>query len=211
MLVNWPFGEPVIANIDGDAAIEGIYSTMGGGLLGVEMAGRPNPGWPVQVGESIVGTPVVGDLSGRGKLDLVVLDRGGTLHLLQSDEEVAELEWSQFGSDPGHSFVYQGELSRPAKKTNLAEVGLLPNAPNPFNPSTRLRFHVPVAGPAKVRVYDVSGRLVRILVDGRVGAGVHEVAWDGKDERGRAVPSGTYFGDLQFGGRRTAQKLVLMK
>jgi flagellar hook assembly protein FlgD len=62
-----------------------------------------------------------------------------------------------------------------------------------------------------LRVYDVSGRLVRTLVDGRVEAGRHEVAWDGRDQGGRRTASGVYFYRLQGADREMTRKAVRLR
>lgn len=64
--------------------------------------------------------------------------------------------------------------------------------PNPFASSARVRFTLPRAGRASVRVYGVDGRSVRTLVDAELGAGTHEVVWDGRDTRGRTAAPGMY-------------------
>jgi hypothetical protein len=64
--------------------------------------------------------------------------------------------------------------------------------PNPFNPSTTLRFSVPTAGPVQLSIYDARGQRVATLVDEVVSGGVHELVWRGVDDRGRAVASGVY-------------------
>jgi len=69
---------------------------------------------------------------------------------------------------------------------------LAQNAPNPFNPSTTIRFTVPQTGDVKLVIYDVNGRTVRTLVEAQTPAGVHEVVWDGTDMVGRSVASGVY-------------------
>jgi len=75
---------------------------------------------------------------------------------------------------------------------------VMQNAPNPFNPSTAIRFTLPEAGHVTLVVYDINGRLVRTLVGLAASAaqaflpGHHEVVWDGKDVMGRAVASGVY-------------------
>jgi hypothetical protein len=66
------------------------------------------------------------------------------------------------------------------------------NVPNPFNPITRIRFDLPVAGAATLRIYSVRGELVRTLVDGPVEAGYLTVEWDGTGDDGRPVASGVY-------------------
>jgi flagellar hook assembly protein FlgD len=88
---------------------------------------------------------------------------------------------------------------------------LLGNAPNPFNPKTEIRFRLAGDGPVTLRVYDLAGRLVRTLVDGPVEAGLHAVAWDGRDHTGREQPSGAYF--YRLSGRSTDQtgKMMLVR
>ncbi len=71
-------------------------------------------------------------------------------------------------------------------------------APNPFNPRTVVRFQVETPGPYALDVYDVSGRLVRHL-RGTAVAGWNEQAWDGRGDRGEAMPSGTYLMRIRAG------------
>jgi endonuclease/exonuclease/phosphatase family metal-dependent hydrolase len=75
-----------------------------------------------------------------------------------------------------------------------AEAGarLLPNVPNPFNPSTTVRFELDRAASVKLKIYDARGRLVRELAAGTFTAGIHGVLWDGTDRAGRQVASGVY-------------------
>ena len=61
---------------------------------------------------------------------------------------------------------------------------LTQNAPNPFNPRTKISFVLPAAGDATLCVYDVDGRLVRTLMSGHQEAGERTVTWDGDDDRG---------------------------
>ena len=80
------------------------------------------------------------------------------------------------------------------------------NWPNPFNPSTTIRFSIPSASRVSVRVYDVSGRLVETLVDKQMDAGVHDVVWDASQKA-----SGVYFFRLEAPGFSQTRKLVLIK
>lgn len=86
-----------------------------------------------------------------------------------------------------------------------------PPVPNPFNPSTLLRFSVARTGPVRLSVYSVAGARVRTLVDGSLAAGPHEVRWDGKDDGGRDAGSGTYFVRLEGGGDPVSRKVVLLR
>jgi hypothetical protein len=86
-----------------------------------------------------------------------------------------------------------------------------PGAPNPFHPATELRYILPTDGRARLRVFDVSGRQVAVLVDEMQTAGSHVARWDGRDGRGGALPAGTYFARLELAGEVTSRKIVLIK
>jgi len=80
--------------------------------------------------------------------------------------------------------------------------------PNPTAGVATISFSLEEAGQARLAVFDVQGRSVRRLVDGPVSAGGHTVTWDGKDERGHAVPSGIYFYRLESGRQSEVRKLI---
>ncbi len=83
--------------------------------------------------------------------------------------------------------------------------------PNPFNPATVIRFTLPANQQAVLGVYDVRGYLVNTLVDGPLKAGLHEARWDGRDMRGRAVSSGTYFARLKAANQTEVKSLTLVR
>ncbi|MCB1182410.1 hypothetical protein KDM41_03180 [bacterium] len=80
-----------------------------------------------------------------------------------------------------------------------ARVGLGRPFPNPFNPRVAIPLELDRAGAVTLDVYDARGSRVRRLLAGRVDAGARTVVWDGTDDRGRAVASGTYFARLRTG------------
>ena len=91
-------------------------------------------------------------------------------------------------------------------------LALEPSRPNPFRSSTTLAFSIPQAEHVRLAVYDVSGRLVRTLVDRVMPEGRHEAAWDGKDAANRTVASGVYFYVLDRpGGERLREKMVFLR
>ncbi len=79
-------------------------------------------------------------------------------------------------------------------------------APNPFNPTTTLRFFLPQAAHTRLDIYDVGGRRVATLRDGTLAAGRHEEVW-----HARGNPSGVYFARLQAGSDVEVTRLVLLK
>jgi spore coat protein A len=90
-------------------------------------------------------------------------------------------------------------------------VTLVQNAPNPFNPVTRIGFELGAVGAVDLRVYNVRGQEVRALADRSFPAGMHSVEWDGKDNLGNSVPSGVYFYQLRSGNVVERKKMVLLK
>ncbi len=95
-----------------------------------------------------------------------------------------------------------------------AGVVLNQNHPNPFNPQTTISYELPAsASQARVRLWvlDISGRVVRSLVDEDQTGGAYEVRWDGRDDDGAGVSSGVYFYVLDAMGERQTRKLVLLK
>jgi hypothetical protein len=82
----------------------------------------------------------------------------------------------------------------------IEEARLDPFLPNPFGGDVDLRFALRDGGNASLRIHDVTGRLVRVLLDGPVGPGEHAVVWDGRDDAGNAVAPGVYFARLTAPG-----------
>ena len=88
---------------------------------------------------------------------------------------------------------------------------LYQNHPNPFNPSTVIRFYLPETGDVALDVYDVSGNRVARVAEGRMEKGTHELRWNGRTSSGAACASGVYFSRLTAGKSTASMKMVLMR
>lgn len=86
-----------------------------------------------------------------------------------------------------------------------------PNYPNPFNPSTNILFELPEAMEVRLVLYDLQGRRVRTLYQGTATSGRHTVEWDGLDDAGRAVSSGTYAYALITARGTSSRQLTLIR
>jgi choice-of-anchor B domain-containing protein len=106
--------------------------------------------------------------------------------------------------------IYDQVSTTSAPPVRLAN-RLEPNVPNPFNPSTTIRFTIERAGTTSLRIHDIRGRLVRSLWNGPLVAGSHTAIWNGRDDRDRAVASGVYVLRLEAGEFRSARRIVLTK
>lgn len=84
--------------------------------------------------------------------------------------------------------------------------------PNPFRTGTTIRFSPASPGPVELAIYDAAGREVAALLEGSWrDSGPSEVAWDGRDSRGRPASAGVYFARLEAGGMATHRRIVLLR
>ena len=92
-----------------------------------------------------------------------------------------------------------------------AEYQVYPNYPNPFNPSTEIRFDLKKADDVSITVYNTLGQVVRLLATYRFDAGHHNVSWNSRDSNGNPVPGGVYLYVIQGNGFREIRKMTLVK
>ncbi len=85
------------------------------------------------------------------------------------------------------------------------------NYPNPFNPTTTIRYTLARQGQIDVKVYNAAGRVVQILATGHQPAGLYQVQWDSRNANGSVVPSGMYFVRVEMGGFVQTRKMILQK
>lgn len=107
--------------------------------------------------------------------------------------------------------VYSTGVTTDMKETSPRGFVLNQNFPNPFNPSTVIRFTLEKSQPVSVEIYNVEGRLIRTLVQDNLPEGSHQITWDGKDERGFSLSSGIYFYSLRGSSHQLTKKMVLLK
>lgn len=88
---------------------------------------------------------------------------------------------------------------------------IYPNYPNPFNPTTVIRFDMTQTLPVRVVMYNMVGQQVRVLHDGSLSMGSHSLVWDGRDGTGNAVASGTYFYVIKAGEYMAKGKVMYLR
>lgn len=92
-----------------------------------------------------------------------------------------------------------------------ANAVFLPAAPNPFTGTARIAFALRARARVTLRVYDVRGAMIRVLLDEERDLGRHQAIWDGRDAAGRAQPAGVYFYRLLSGGAASTRKVLLVR
>jgi hypothetical protein len=111
--------------------------------------------------------------------------------------------------------VYGSALTPVAGEMPAPSLVAVRNHPNPFNPRTTLVLDLP-SGPGTVpvvlEVYDARGRRVATVFRGQLEAGrTHGFTWDGRDDAGRALASGTYLARVRAGDQTSAHKMLLLR
>lgn len=134
------------------------------------------------------------------------------------DGLIDELAFYDLSSGPttgagiaSHYYVMFPVTSVPPGAESPRRIALHPSVPNPFSPSTMIRFDLDKADAVELTIYDVTGRRVRTLVNEARGAGRHEVVWRGEDDNGRRVASGVYLYRLRSGSYVETRRMTLLK
>jgi len=139
-----------------------------------------------------------GDMDGDHDLDLVIANSSGIAGIGAQDR------------------LYENRLHKKGVKTHLMNSHpVVQNYPNPFNLSTGIVFflpedHTPLS-PATIKIYNVTGKLVRTLICSSPGRGENRIFWDGKDYRQKPVSSGVYFYRLEAGALSFCGRMTLIK
>lgn len=146
---------------------------------------------------------------------LVQVFRGASAWADFDDDDDLDLLLTGQAGPPEYGYVTRlyrndGSISGVDEAPPVAALALS-HAPNPFTASTHLGFTLAAAAAVELHVFDAAGRRVRTLHDGRLGAGPHDLAWDGRDDAGRRVAAGRYFAALRVGERTRVEGLTLVR
>jgi len=135
----------------------------------------------------------------------------GVVAILQNGEVWQLCVGNSSGNRVGNIFTSPG-LAAVQTVPSSSSNQLHQNQPNPFNPTTEIRYKLGSSGRTWVRIFDASGRLVRSLDQGAIQEGDHSVKWDGRDDSGQQVASGTYFYRVVFpDGSESGRKMTILR
>ena len=127
----------------------------------------------------------------RGMRQVLELTLGGDARVVSSER----LDAAKQAAEPGQPLA----------------VGLEPNAPNPFNSSTRIPYRLQSPGPVRLVIYNALGQPLRTLVEESQPAGAYLVHWDARDRQGSAVAAGVYFARLHYPGGVQTRRMLYLK
>ncbi len=151
-------------------------------------------------------------------VDLRITHAGGTVDTVLWMDEFHEEYLITLGEpvieaalDPDHWILCDKYDTTTGERSTPLATRLDQNVPNPFNPSTRIRFALRESGNVSLQIFDVQGRLVRTLADGYFSHGVYNLTWNGSTDRGRNAASGVYFYRLKTARKEFTKKMVLLR
>ncbi|MDY6916034.1 MAG: FlgD immunoglobulin-like domain containing protein, partial [Candidatus Cloacimonadota bacterium] len=117
-----------------------------------------------------------------------------------------------YESEPSVVIEVEHSTSSNDNPTVPAVTELKGNYPNPFNPTTQIKFALAEPGKVSLEIFNVKGEKVKTLVNGNLEATNHSVVWNGKDDKNKQVSSGIYYYRLQIDGKTEAvKKCILLK
>ncbi len=231
-LTGWPIdlpgsseGSPVVGDIDGDSIPDILFGIGGGSedapnnLYAFKANGQPIDGFPITLGGPLMPSPVICDLDRDLDVDIVYGGWDRLVHVwdMPFAYDQRHMPWPTF-----HGNMKRDGFIPPQHLVSVDENNHLPAAvfqvdapyPNPFNPSTSVRLHVPLVNGSsslELDVYDLQGRKIRTLHNGAISSGWHTLVWDGRDNTGRAQSSGLYFMRARSGQQSSIHKMTLVK
>jgi hypothetical protein len=216
---------PVVADITGDGWPDVMIGDTNGQLTALSGADATVlPGFPIQLGAEVLGTPAVGDIDGDGMTEIAVVCWDKNVYVWDYDFPFSPgvaPPWPQFHHDPlrsGYALtpvpsgVGEGGGDEPAAVFGRVELGA--PAPNPARGGTRLWYGVPagrVGARLDLAIYDLFGRRVRTLQQGLAEAGRHSVQWDLRDAAGAPAGAGVYFARLATGPEACTRKVIVVR
>ena len=208
---------PIVVDIDNDGSFEIFAGHRNGKFYGFHDDGSTIVGFPIPTFSPIFSTASAGDIEGDGDVDIVFASYDNSVNVMDfaGASTDSSYEWRAYGANQWRTSVYgqktPWQTGSPVVGPASFSFSLRQNTPNPFLGGTTIRYVVPRDMNVSLKVFNVTGQLVRTLADGPVKAGPNRVIWDGRDQRGRRLSSGVYFYRLDNGEQKITRKSLILR
>ena len=209
----WDESDPVITNtivwgnlMIGEAAASVTYCDIQGGYEGIGNIDQDPLFRDPSAGDFHLTATACGDLYDSPGIDAGHPDYSDRTLSCQWGHGAIRADLGAFGGNAGPVTAVDNQQS-----IVPIAFALMPNYPNPFNPSTTIEYRLPARTPVEIDIFNALGQKVRTLVDKSQPAGRHTVVWEGRDAGGDVVSTGIYFYRLRAGDRVEVRKMTLLK
>jgi len=211
---------PVVADIDGDGLPDVVEGDENGTLNAISGTGQVLPGFPIQLGGEVRGTPALCDCDGDGKTEIVVSAWDEKTYVWDYDFPFSPGRvppWPQFHHDARRTGLAGGSalVGVPGPDPALPRVlALAPLAPNPARNAAHVTWAVPAdqaGADLDLSIYDLAGRRIVRLASGKTQPGRFTADWDLRAPDGSRMGNGIYFVRFTAGTFSATRKLVVME
>ncbi len=187
---------PLFADLDNDGQLEVMVSTAGGYVHCFRYDGSYYNNFPAKFNGAQDGTGAIHDIDNDGDFEVMTGGANGinAIDIRQTKGTQGNM-WQDFQANTARTnyYYYPGTSDLDAKGRELpAHFALSQNFPNPFNPTTTIKYALSEAGLVHLEIFNVLGQKVRTLIQARQAPGTYRINWDGSDEQGKRLSSGVY-------------------
>ncbi len=157
------------------------------------------------------------DNSGNWMGEIIYSGNANPSNFLYNSSNLYLIFYGEVESDNLDIYLMKNEINTNTSEENIIQnlsyenIILSQNYPNPFNPLTKINFSLQKSGDTNLKIFNVRGQLIKILVNEYKKSGDYSVIWDGNNNKNRKVSSGVYYYRLQVGNRVKTKSLILMK
>uniref|UniRef100_A0A7V0Z4R5 T9SS type A sorting domain-containing protein n=1 Tax=candidate division WOR-3 bacterium TaxID=2052148 RepID=A0A7V0Z4R5_UNCW3 len=217
------FKLPIVSDIDGDSIMDIACGSADWNFYAFNNKAQLISGYPIHFGIRIEQSPAVYDIDEDGKLELMVGANDYKFWVFELDSRF--YDWPKFRYDPYNSGWYKSHywsgIKENITRKNQSDFyfGI---SPNPFKEKLIIRYRIQDGGEmiqdtryrsgvVSIKIYDVTGRMVREFSRLTVNGERSTIVWFGEDDSGRRLPSGVYFVHLESGGFKKTEKAILLR
>lgn len=198
--------DPLIADVDGDAALDVIVATSEGTIEAYNIQGEMIEGFPLSTGDTAAITPTIVDLDGDGDVELLAATADGLCFGWDLAGKTSSLVWGCTAKDAQNSALNLDPLGSVTPGSDWMPENLVYNYPNPTQGnSTTVRYRLEQDATVEIKIYDLAGHLVDEFAGPGEGQIDHDVTWDLSD-----VDSGVYFCQVRA-SRNGEEKVATIK
>ncbi len=205
--------EPLTADLDNDGDLEVVAAMKNGMVYVFHHDASLFNNFPINLSGNIESSPAISDLDGDGDYEIAIGTTSGLELIDIKTDKGDRMSWN----------LHRGNLERsgslgmvlvsvePQIDPIPKQFYVSPNYPNPFNPLTNIDIYTDEKSQLVVSVFDVSGRLINSLINKVLDTGSYSVQWNGQNNRGKIMPAGVYFIQVESGSNIVTQKIILLK